>query len=228
MTTASRNVVLGAGGDPRGAALRLQRALAALRRLPGRVGLFLDHAHQRLRRLRDRAAGGAAGVRLDLRPHRPPPDPDRRAGARDRRACSPSRGADGVGWLFAARILQGIATGTAMGAISAALLDLQPRDKPWLGALMGAVSPLTGLALGALAAGLLVDYGPDPMRFVFWLLIAAFALAAARGARDPRDRGPRRRLARLAAPAGRRAGRDAAPRSSPRSRASPRPGRSAG
>ena len=64
-----------------------------------------------------------------------------------------------------------------MGAISAALLDLQPRDRKPLGALMGAVSPLTGLALGALAAGLLVDYGPDPTRFVFWLLVAAFVIA---------------------------------------------------
>src|SRR3954466_3433351 len=86
-------------------------------------------------------------------------------------------GADGVGWLFAARTLQGIATGTAMGAISAALLDLQPADRPALGALMGAVSPLSGLAFGALAAGLLVDYGPDPTRFVFWILVAVFALA---------------------------------------------------
>jgi MFS family permease len=86
-------------------------------------------------------------------------------------------GAEGVGWLFAARTLQGIATGTAMGAISAALLDLQPPNRPALGALMGAVSPLTGLALGALAAGLLVDYGPDPTRFVFWLLIAGFVVA---------------------------------------------------
>jgi MFS family permease len=83
-------------------------------------------------------------------------------------------GAEGVGWLFAARTLQGIATGTAMGAISAALIDLQPKSKPWLGGLMGAVGPLTGLALGALAAGLLVDYGPDPTRFVFWLLIGVF------------------------------------------------------
>ena len=86
-------------------------------------------------------------------------------------------GAQDVGWLFAARTLQGIATGTAMGAISAALLDLQPANRPTLGALMGAVSPLTGLALGALAAGLLVDYGPDPTRFVFWILIGAFAVA---------------------------------------------------
>jgi MFS family permease len=86
--------------------------------------------------------------------------------------------ADGVGWLFAARILQGLATGTAMGALSAALLDLQPRSRPWLGGLMGAVAPMMGLALGALSAGLLVDYGPDPTRLVFWLLLASFVLAA--------------------------------------------------
>jgi MFS family permease len=85
--------------------------------------------------------------------------------------------ANSVEWLFAARILQGLATGTAMGALSAALLDLQPPDKPWLGGLMGAVAPMAGLALGALAAGLLVDYGPDPTRFIFWLLVGVFALA---------------------------------------------------
>lgn len=82
-----------------------------------------------------------------------------------------------VGWLFAARALQGIATGIAMGAISAALLDLQPAGKPRLGALLGVAAPLGGLAAGALAAGLLVQYGPDPTRFIFWLLFGAFAVA---------------------------------------------------
>jgi MFS family permease len=85
--------------------------------------------------------------------------------------------ADDVGWLFAARIVQGLATGTAMGALSAALLDLQPESKPWLGALTGAVAPLTGLALGAVSAGLLVDHGPDPTHLVYWLLIGAFSVA---------------------------------------------------
>jgi MFS family permease len=84
--------------------------------------------------------------------------------------------ADGVGWLFAARILQGAATGTAMGAISAALIDLQPRSKPRLGALAGVVGPMAGLALGALSAGLLVDYGPEPTRLIFWLLVVAFVV----------------------------------------------------
>jgi MFS family permease len=83
-----------------------------------------------------------------------------------------------VAALFAARTLQGVATGIAMGSISAALLDLQPERSPRLGALLGVAAPLTGLASGAIGAGLLVQYGPDPTRFVFWLLLGVFAVAA--------------------------------------------------
>ncbi len=85
--------------------------------------------------------------------------------------------ATGVGWLLFARALQGVATGIAMGSISAALLDLQPPSRPWLGGLIGAVAPMSGLALGALATGLLVDYAPDPTHLVFWLLLGSFAAA---------------------------------------------------
>jgi MFS family permease len=85
--------------------------------------------------------------------------------------------AQSVVWLFAARILQGVGTGIGMGAISAALLDLQPERSPRLGALLGVAAPLSGLAAGALGAGLLVQYGPDPTRLVYWLLLGAFAVA---------------------------------------------------
>jgi MFS family permease len=85
--------------------------------------------------------------------------------------------ASGVAWLVAARILQGVGTGIAMGAISAALLDLQPPSKPWLGGLAGAVAPMSGLAVGALVTGLLVDYAPHPTTLVFWLLLGGFGLA---------------------------------------------------
>jgi MFS family permease len=87
--------------------------------------------------------------------------------------------AQGVDWLFAARTLQGAATGLALGTISAALLDLQPQRSPRLGALLGAIMPLVGLATGALGTGLLVQYGTDPTRLVYWLLVGAFALAIA-------------------------------------------------
>jgi MFS family permease len=81
-----------------------------------------------------------------------------------------------VGTLLAARVLQGLATGAAMGTISAALIDLQPPDRPGLGALVNGIAPLLGLAAGALGAGLLVQYAPAPTTLVFVLLDGAFLL----------------------------------------------------
>lgn len=87
--------------------------------------------------------------------------------------------AQGVESLYVGRSLQGIATGFASSAISAWLLDLQPRDDPGIGGLVGGIAPVAGLAAGALGAGLLVEYAPDPRRLVFWLLTAVFVLALA-------------------------------------------------
>jgi predicted MFS family arabinose efflux permease len=81
--------------------------------------------------------------------------------------------------LFAARVVQGLATGVATGALSATLIDLQPADRPHLGALVSASTPPIGLAAGALGAGLLVEYGPDPLALVYWLLVGVFVLALA-------------------------------------------------
>jgi MFS family permease len=87
--------------------------------------------------------------------------------------------ADGVAILFLGRMLQGVATGIATGAISAWLLDLQPPENPRLGTLVGGIAPLAGLGTGALGTSLLVQYGPDPLHLVFWLLAVVFALAVA-------------------------------------------------
>jgi MFS family permease len=80
--------------------------------------------------------------------------------------------AGGLGWLFAARVVQGLATGAATGALSAALIDLQPPGSR-LGALLTNVASAGGLAAGALVTGLLIQYGPDPIRLVYWLLATA-------------------------------------------------------
>jgi MFS family permease len=88
-------------------------------------------------------------------------------------------GASGTGWLFAARSVQGVATGVAVAVLGAYLLDLQPADGSRLGSLVNSIAPVSGLAIGALGAGLLVQYGPDPEHFVFWLLGAAFLVLAA-------------------------------------------------
>jgi MFS family permease len=88
-------------------------------------------------------------------------------------------GANSVAVLFAARTVQGLATGLAMGALSAALIDLAPPERPQLGALISSAAPLLGLAAGALGSGLLVDYGPDPLRLVYLILLGLFLVAAA-------------------------------------------------
>lgn len=87
--------------------------------------------------------------------------------------------ADGVGPLLVARVLQGLATGAAAGAISAGLVDLQPASGSPLGPLLNAVAPAAGLAVGGLGSGLLVEYAPAPTKLVFVLLTAAFVLLAA-------------------------------------------------
>jgi len=84
--------------------------------------------------------------------------------------------AQGVELLYVARILQGIATGLGTAAISAWLLDLQPPERPQLGSLAAAIAPVAGLAIGALGSGFLVQYGPDSLRLVFWILTAGYAL----------------------------------------------------
>ena len=82
-----------------------------------------------------------------------------------------------VVWLFAGRILSGVGIGIAVGAISGWLLDLSPADDPQLGSVVNGAGPLLGLGGGALAAGLLVQYGPDPLHLVYWLLAAAYLVA---------------------------------------------------
>jgi len=62
--------------------------------------------------------------------------------------------AGGVGDLLIARVIQGLATGAALGAIGAGMLDVD-RER---GALANALSPGLGTSSGALASALLVRY----------------------------------------------------------------------
>ena len=85
--------------------------------------------------------------------------------------------ADGVGWLLAARIVQGLATGAMTGAFGAALLDLQHPERPH-GPLVNSAAPGFGLSLGAVGAGLAVEYVPSATDWVFGLLTALCLVAA--------------------------------------------------
>jgi predicted MFS family arabinose efflux permease len=84
--------------------------------------------------------------------------------------------ADSVGWLLAARIVQGLATGALTSALGAWLLDLQRPQRP-LAPLINSISPGLGLSLGAVGAGLLVQLVPSPTEWVFAALTVVFLLA---------------------------------------------------
>jgi MFS family permease len=86
--------------------------------------------------------------------------------------------ADGVGWLLVARVVQGLATGAMTGAFGAALLDLQRPERP-LGPLVNSAAPGLGLSLGAVGAGLAVEFLPTPTDWVFGVLTALCLVAAA-------------------------------------------------
>ncbi len=84
-----------------------------------------------------------------------------------------------VGLLFAARAVQGFATGLAVGALSAAVADLAPGGRTSLAAAVNTASPSLGLAVGALASGALVQYAPDPRVLVYAVLGVLFVVLLA-------------------------------------------------
>lgn len=85
--------------------------------------------------------------------------------------------ASDVTLLFVGRFVTGLATGAALGASSAWLLDLQPEGST-LGSLLNGVAALLGLGLGAVLSGVLVEFAPDPLHLVFWVLVAIYAMSA--------------------------------------------------
>jgi MFS family permease len=88
--------------------------------------------------------------------------------------------AEGTAWLFAARAVQGLAVGMISGAATAALVELDPQGSRRRAALGAGLAQAGGSALGPLAAGMLVEWAPTPLRLCYLgalgLTLAAAAL----------------------------------------------------
>lgn len=84
--------------------------------------------------------------------------------------------ADGAGWLLVARLVQGVATGVALGVLGAYLLDVAPSAESRLGSLVNSAASTGGLGVGAIGTGLLLRFAPYPTRLVFLVLTALFVL----------------------------------------------------
>jgi Major Facilitator Superfamily len=82
--------------------------------------------------------------------------------------------ATGVPALLGARVVQGLSTGAALGAIGAAMLDMDRE----LGTFANAVAPGMGTASGAIVSALAVRFLPDPTHLIYLALIGVLVLQA--------------------------------------------------
>jgi MFS family permease len=93
--------------------------------------------------------------------------------------------AGGVSALLIARVAQGLATGAAFSTLGATLVDLNPRHAPGRAGLVNSLAPISGLAVGAIGCGALVQLAPAPTHLVFALLLAGAVVAGVVVARMP-------------------------------------------
>ncbi|HEY2053019.1 MAG TPA: MFS transporter [Solirubrobacterales bacterium] len=100
--------------------------------------------------------------------------------------------ADSVVWLFVARAIQGLATGLALSAASAALLDLHPDRDPVSVSLANGVGSTIGMGTGVIVSAAIVQFLPAP-RVLPYVLLAILFLAFLVGVwrlREPVDVAP--------------------------------------
>jgi predicted MFS family arabinose efflux permease len=76
--------------------------------------------------------------------------------------------------LLAARVLQGLATGSALGAVGAGLVDLHPTRGP----VANAAALMAGTASGSLLSALFVQLLPAPTELVYLFMSGVFLLQA--------------------------------------------------
>jgi hypothetical protein len=85
--------------------------------------------------------------------------------------------APNIGWVIAARIIQGLATGVATSAFTASLAEIAPPKYARLAAVFGGAAPTGGLGIGALLSGLAVQLDAGASQLVFTVLIVIMVLS---------------------------------------------------
>jgi len=87
--------------------------------------------------------------------------------------------APNIGWIIAARAIQGVATGAATSAFTAVIVELAPERYRRLSALIVSAAPMGGLALGAFITGFAIQFTVAPSAIIFSALTLVFLLGAA-------------------------------------------------
>lgn len=81
--------------------------------------------------------------------------------------------------LIIGRLLLGLACGMASSSIASFVVDsAHPSFPNWLPAVVVANSPMVGLTMGALASGMLVEYGPYPRTLCYLVVLVGLLVCA--------------------------------------------------
>jgi hypothetical protein len=79
-----------------------------------------------------------------------------------------------IGILIAGRLLMGLAAGLASSSLTSYIVDAAPTRPAWLASVASSQTVMLGLALGAIASGALVQFGPWPRDLIYtWLSSAS-------------------------------------------------------
>ena len=77
-----------------------------------------------------------------------------------------------IGILIAGRLLMGLGAGLASSSITSYTVDAAPARPAWLASVASSQTIMLGLAVGAIASGALVQFGPWPREHIFLVVIA--------------------------------------------------------
>jgi MFS family permease len=105
--------------------------------------------------------------------------------------------ASSTSWLFAGRIVSGLAVALVPGASTAWLLELDPRGDIAAATRMATIGNLAGLAVGPMLAGCLAQWAPWPRHLsyvVYLVLVIPLACCAARVPEMVKDTRPWREV----------------------------------
>ncbi|MBR0713626.1 MFS transporter [Bradyrhizobium liaoningense] len=83
-----------------------------------------------------------------------------------------------IGTLLAGRLIVGIGTGLAGSSLTSYIVDAAPSRPEWLASFVSSQGPMLGVAVGAVASGALVRFGPWA-RDLIYLVCVCFLLPSA-------------------------------------------------
>jgi MFS family permease len=84
-----------------------------------------------------------------------------------------------IGILIAGRLLMGLGAGLASSSLTSYIVDAAPARPAWLASVASSQTVMLGLAVGAIASGALVQFGPWPRDLIFLVVIALLLVSVA-------------------------------------------------